>query len=60
MKKDKGIMSAEHRKAISDALKKKFSKMTKKEWEQRTRKRVQKAKIKNILYEKFVKGLITI
>ena len=60
MKMDKGIMSKEHRKAISLALKKKYSTMTPKEWEERTRKRVEKAKIKNILYKKFEDGLITI
>ena len=60
MKMDKGIMSKEHRKAISLALKKKYSTMTEKEWEERTRKRVQKAKIKNILFKKYEDGLITI
>ena len=34
--------------------------MTQKEWEERTRKRVQKAKIKNILYKKYEDDIIKI
>jgi len=58
--KDKGIMSPEHRKAISNGLKRKFSNMTEKEWEERTRKRVLKAQVKNMLYKKFLKGEISL
>ncbi len=58
--KDKGIMSAEHRKAISVGMKRKFSNMTEKEWEERTRKRVLKAQVKNMLYKKFLTGEISL
>ncbi len=58
--KDKGIMSQEHRKAISVGMKRKFANMTEKEWEERTRKRVLKAQVKNMLYKKFLKGEISL
>ncbi len=56
--KDKGIMSKEHRKAISEGLKRKFENMTENEWQIRTAKRVKKARIKNMLYRRYELGLI--
>ena len=52
------IMTDEHKKAISEALKRKFANMTPEEQRKRVEKRVLKAKIKNLLYDRYILGLI--
>jgi len=51
-------MTEEHKKAISEALKRKFASMTEEEQRKRVEKRVLKAKIKNLLYERYRLGFI--
>jgi len=52
------IMTDAHKQAISEALKRKFANMTPEEQRTRVEKRVLKAKIKNLLYERYRLGYI--
>ncbi len=51
-------MTDAHKQAISEALKRKFANMTPEEQRARVEKRVLKAKIKNLLYERYRLGYI--
>lgn len=51
-------MTDAHKQAISEALKRKFANMTPEEQRTRVEKRVLKAKIKNLLYERYRLGYI--
>lgn len=60
MKRKGYTLTDEHKKAISQGMRKKFASMTPKEWELRTKKRIEKAALKNYLLEKYNNGLIII
>ena len=60
MRKSGYKLTDEHKKAISQGMRKKFASMSPKEWEIRTKKRVEKAALKNYLLEKYNNGLLII
>jgi len=60
MKRKGYTLTDEHKKAISQGMRKKFASMTPKDWELRTKKRIEKAALKNYLLEKYNNGLIII
>ena len=60
MRKSGYKLTDEHKKAISQGMRKKFASMTPKDWELRTKKRIEKAALKNYLLEKYNNGLIII
>ena len=60
MKRKGYTLTDEHKKAISQGMRKKFASMTPKEWEIRTKKRVEKAALKNYLLSKYNDGLLII
>jgi len=60
MKRKGYTLTDEHKKAISQGMRKKFASMTEKEWELRTKKRVEKAALKNYLLSKYNDGLLII
>lgn len=60
MKRKGYTLTDEHKKAISQGMRKKFASMTPKDWELRTKKRIEKAALKNYLLEKYNNGLLII
>ena len=60
MKRKGYTLTDEHKKAISQGMRKKFASMTSKDWELRTKKRIEKAALKNYLLEKYNNGLLII
>lgn len=60
MRKSGYKLTDEHKKAISQGMRKKFASMSPKDWELRTKKRIEKAALKNYLLEKYNNGLIII